>query len=193
MATTKKHSEAMADSINGNRNLEASIFGQINEVGKSMSHDHAQNIAAIARLEVESNALRQQDKERADELADVKSKLNQAQNSLENEARDKRDLLAQLAQLKDERETMKKSLREEKELEKVEAVREADSLLHETFAQKLEHLKAEQTRELEKMRLRHDNALNDDRLRFEQNLQAAAAKHAASLALANTSVKTAEI
>ena len=41
MATTKKHSEAMADSINGNRNLEASIFGQINEVGKSMSHDHA--------------------------------------------------------------------------------------------------------------------------------------------------------
>ena len=193
MATTKKHSEAMADSINGNRNLEASIFGQINEVGKSMSHDHAQNIAAIARLEVESNALRQQDKERADELADVKSKLNQAQNSLENEARDKRDLLAQLAQLKDERETMKKSLREEKELEKVEAVREADSLLHETFAQKLEQLKAEQTRELEKMRLRHDNALNDDRLRFEQNLQAAAAKHAASLALANTSVKTAEI
>lgn len=137
--------------------------------------------------------MRQQDKERADELADVKSKLNQAQNSLENEARDKRDLLAQLAQLKDERETMKKSLREEKELEKVEAVREADSLLHETFAQKLEQLKAEQTRELEKMRLRHDNALNDDRLRFEQNLQAAAAKHAASLALANTSVKTAEI
>ena len=87
---------------------------------------------------------------------------------------------------------MKKALKEEKELEKVEAVREADSLLHETFTQKIEQVKAEQTREMEKLRLRHENILNDDRLRFEQTLQAASSKHSADLLQTTASLKSAE-
>ena len=73
-----KTQEAMAESIKRSHDLEASSFNQINE----------DNFAQISRLEVEANAMRQQDKEKADELAEVESKLNALQNEL-------RDLQAQ--------------------------------------------------------------------------------------------------
>ena len=73
-----KTQETLAESIKRSHDLEASSFAQINE----------DNFAQISRLEVEANAMRQQDKEKADELAEVESKLNALQNEL-------RDLQAQ--------------------------------------------------------------------------------------------------